>query len=537
MRMGLVFVGLGVVLAAGLGGIYAYHVHTKDVARRKLEATATALSDCLVGDATGDAGEALKHVALGAHASYTPDDSATAWPKRCETYLPALREAHRTAYSLGVVRTLPDFDGALNWFDLAMLDKLADLLRGFDELRTKGAHDVTVPKPPPALAPAIAMSSLAPTIKGSDLSAGPRSVTDHGVRFELSAEGHVYGCEYGATSKKATCVAAPIGADRTLEGDIGAPFAFVRSASDGMDVVDEKGGVLLGGQMPLVGFTRTDGSLALLESTSTFESFGARVSERSAKGVVTRAPWDESVIGATPRSAAGFVTWKDTPTRYGEGTFGGTGGPAATIVAREVKVASKPTRVGSVGRRAANEIHTDGTCAAASTFFDMSPALVVRDAGGAWWSRPEKALASDKGDAERTMSCSGDHADILDHEGNDLTWQRCTATGCTKETVTVTLPEGTKALVSGDRVFAFWRDERVGATYYVRSKLADLATAKPAVLVDAAFSGAKIGLTGVYFGGDDVFAFGDQVLLIARPGPYLIAIDGDGHAHNPAFGK
>ena len=552
MNIRALIVGGGLVglLGAGLAGIWAFHVHEKTRARDDLERATTRLSDCLLGGpADGDVDAKLHRLRISAYATYFADKTPTAWPKRCATYVQAIAPAHRAAFARGVVKVQPTFDTAHDELADGTLTSTASMLRGLAPF-THGPHDPTVPAAPSEQSPLLEMAAIKPI--GGDAKFGQISQllvrSQDGVRFGMVDEAlnGKRSCEYAHATHKIRCIEAALDAD-LFAGDIGSDFAYSRvatgtsiktvsvfgAATDPLAVIDNA-------LIVSHGRTYRDGHLELQVNIETADASTPLLFERDRAGHNTRTAFEvTSNFGTGERRAGGFTVWKQRPEfvlgEYESPSLAPATEKPATIKARALIAGSRAITVGTIGRRTYGEERTDGTCEADHLFFDMSPALAIRDDKGGWHALKPDALAADSF-ATRRMSCRGDTLTIADRNEHAVHVQRCSvALGCKTESVTVDLPTDAMVTTVGADTLVIWADEDSEATYFVRAPLADLPKATPKVLIDSALVITKSAPGGLseQSMSSEAFSFGDEaVVFLGDTTTYALSLKPDGTARS-----
>ncbi len=547
MNVRALIVGGGLIglLAAGLAGIWAYHVHEKTKARDDLEFAATRLSDCLLGGpADGDVDDKLHRVQISARAAYAPDTTPSAWPKRCASYTQAIVPAHRAAYARGVVKVIPSFDVTHDELAEGTLTSAASMLHGLAEF-THGPHDASVPAAPVERKPLLTKATIKPI--GGDAQFGQISQllvrSQEGLRFGM-VDATLNGkrsCEYAHSAHAIRCISTILNAD-LFAGDIGSDFAYSLvsngTAASVFGVGSEPLAVINDVQFISHGRTFRDGHLELQMTMANDGTFVPQLFERDRVGHIKRTPFEiTSSFGSGERLAGDFIVWKERPSTVGEfespSLTPATEKPA-TIKARALVAGSHAITVGTVGRRTYGEERTDGTCEADHLFFDMSPVLAIRDDKGGWHTLKPDALAADSF-AARTMSCHGDLVTMVDRNEHAVHVQRCSvAAGCSTQTVTVDLPKDAMVATVGADTLVIWADEDADAIYFVRSPLADLPKAEPKVLIDSALVITKAApgdLSGLTSMSSEAFSFADEaIVFLGDTMTYALSIKPDGTA-------
>lgn len=537
--------GLVALFAAGLVGIWQYHEHGKRKARDELERTATALSDCLLGGpADGDVDQRLQRIRIASHATLTPDDTITGWPRRCSNYVNAIQPAHRAAYARGVIKTVPDLIATHDGLVDGNFTGAADALRSLADF-THGPHDPAIPLAPAPMTPLVASKDLAPI--GPDFGTIRDLLvrSQDGLRLQMKDEDGepMRGCEYSASTHALRCVTATIDT-QFVPGDIGSDLVWWESLPATPDVVTLSDGKSLNMKLRSVAHGRTfkDGHLAVIETYEDPLSFAsiATLILRDREGHVRRSPFDvDGAYASGARYGGAFVLWKERPSSPElpslgnlEGNIGDTA-PSPTerpanIKARATTEGSRTVTIGQVGRRPPTASRTDGTCEADHVFFDMSPALVVLDDKGGWHVLKQELLSAGSF-TKRTMTCHGDTLEMVDQDEHEVRVQRCSVSaGCTSESVTVDLPKDSMSIIAGKDVVVVWPDTVAVATYLLRAPLADLPKAKPKAVADTAIESTIAGF-GTYSAATPIVSFGDDaVFFLGSSKTYAFSAHKDG---------
>ena len=486
MRRTILVSTLGVLVVLGCiaGAVYGVRSHQRDRARTMLEADTAAFETCLLGDThpvAGTTDATLRGIRLaegaptvtadadaGAAVAFASDGGPSSWPGRCLPYLDPLRASYERAFAAGAAERWLGLDGVRTELVAGSLQHLAEVLDGLMPFWV-GAAPASVPRPITPLVALLRTSAMKPIATDVTVSQLEQVQSD----LHINLGGAVAGCVLEGRTLHFSCVRPEKVAQRVLAHPKGGPILF----EEGGPIVDGSK-VLLNVPSYQYGYAFPNGRIVVLTLPTGGDEddsyYGSFLYERTPTGQTLSAPSNVPLNG-TPRSAGGWLLWKETSEVEPEDD--------ARLRARDLStgVHASTLTLGKVSRRPPGTGHSSGNCESVThLFFDMSPALAIRAPDGKWSVVAQEARPDD---AARTLSCEGDTVRIVDASPATLRIQECTPAKCTSTAASLVLPDrASVAALAVDDVLAAWPSGR--ALYGLRGKLGELAASKPFVLVE-----------------------------------------------------
>jgi len=543
MRRTILVSTLSVLVVVGVigGAVYGVRGHQRDRARELLEVSTSNFETCLLGDAhpakgTTDATLRGIRLAEGAPVLAAAGDAGAptlgpdggeleVWPARCLPYLDPLRASYERAYAAGATERWVGLDGVRAELAAGSLQHLAEVLDALMPFWVARAP-ASVPRPTTPLLVLLHTAGTKP-ILAETTGVGLTRMEQVQSELHVMLGPPAVGCVLESSTMHLACVRPSEVVGQALQHPKGTPIFFERNGVGERDAAVVDGSKVL---LPIpsywFGYAFANGRITVLTlpmdsggDDGTYTSF---VYERTPAGQVLHTQANVP-LGGTPRSAGGWLLWKEVSEVEPEGD--------AQIRARDLSAGARgpATTIGRVGRRATGMGHSSGNCESTHLFFDLSPALAVRAPGGKWSVVPQEARPEE---ATRTLSCEGDTVRIVDASPTEVRLQECTPAKCTAKTASLVLPlRASVAALSADDVLVVWPSGR--AVYALRGKPDELATSKPFVLVE---DDEKTAVLGPASEGEDAASLtampGQGYVLFVQFGEktYGVALKKDGTA-------